>query len=151
MENSQKDVPIGEKDYLWLEKGLRGMGFFSKLDLKVLSGVLPYMRLAEFRKGRAVVAEGEEGHCFYLIYKGGVEVVKKGWDKAVANLKPGQFFGEMALLFNQPRSATVKTTKPSLLFRLHSADFNKILRKNPSMARRMRKIAESRRQALARS
>lgn len=150
MRNDQKEVPIGEKDYLWLEKGLSGLGFFAKLDLKVLSGILPFIRLASFPKGRAVVSEGERGHCFYLIYKGGVEVRKSGWDKPVARLGPGQFFGEMALLFNEPRSATVRTTRPSLCFRLHSADFNKILRKNPSMASRIRNIAAARRAELAR-
>lgn len=150
MANTQKEVPIGEKDYLWLEKGLAGLGFFAKLDLKVLSGILPCIRLASFPKGRAVVSEGERGHCFYLIYKGGVEVRKVGWDKPVARLGAGQFFGEMALLFNEPRSATVRTTKPTLCFRLHSADFNTILRKNPSMASRIRRIAAARRRELAR-
>lgn len=151
MAESQKSVPMGEKEYLWLEKGLRRLGFFAKLDLKVLSSILSHIKLAEIPKGHAVVEEGERGHCFYLIYKGGVEVLKKGWDKPVAALRPGEFFGEMSLLFNQPRSATVRATKPSLLFRLHCADFNKMLKKNPSVARQIRKIAEARRMELARS
>lgn len=142
---------MGEKEYLWLEKGLKKMGFFSKLSLKDLSGVLPYMALVRFDKGAVVCSEGDPGDGFYLIYEGGVSVTKKGWDKPVASLKPGEFFGEMSLLFRQPRAATVRTTKPSRLFALHAQDFNRMLKKNPTVARTLRAVAETRRKELAQS
>ena len=142
---------MGEKEYKWLEKGLRGMGFFAKLELKHLAGILPYMALVQFEKGAVVCSEGDPGDGFYLIYEGGVEVTKKGWDKPVASLKPGEFFGEMSLLFGQPRTATVKTTKASRLFALHAQDFSRMLRKNPSVAKTLRAVAEARRKELAQS
>lgn len=145
-----RKVPIGEAEFRWLDKGLRRMGFFSKLDLKILSGILPYMALVGFSKGGTICREGESGDGFYLIYKGTVEVTKKGWDKPVAHLKPGEFFGEMALLFKQPRTATVSAVKSSRLFLLHSRDFNRMLKRNPSVARTIREIAEARRMELAR-
>ena len=80
---------MGEKEYLWLEKGLKKMGFFSKLSLKQLSGVLPYMALVRFEEGAVVCAEGDPGDGFYLIYEGEVEVTKRGWDKPVATLRSG--------------------------------------------------------------
>ncbi len=142
---------MGEKEYKWLEKGLRGMGFFAKLELKHLAGILPYMALVQFEKGATVCSEGDPGDGFYLIYEGGVEVTKKGWDKPVASLKSGEFFGEMSLLFGQPRTATVKTTKPSRLFALHAQDFGRMLKKNPSVAKTLRAVAEARRKELAQS
>lgn len=142
---------MGEKEYLWLEKGLRKMGFFSKLSLKHLSGVLPYMVLVQYDKGSIVCSEGAPGDGFYLIYEGGVSVTKKGWDKPVASLKPGEFFGEMSLLFRQPRTATVRTTRPSRLFALHAQDFSRMLKKNPAVARTLRAVAEARRKELAQS
>lgn len=142
---------MGEKEYLWLEKGLRKMGFFSKLSLKQLAGVLPYIALVRFDKGATVCAEGDPGDGFYLIYEGAVSVTKKGWDKPVATLKPGEFFGEMSLLFRQPRAATVRTTKPSRLFALHAKDFIRMLKKNPAVARTLRGVAEARRKELARA
>ncbi|MCX5794332.1 MAG: cyclic nucleotide-binding domain-containing protein [Elusimicrobia bacterium] len=143
-------VPVGEKEYRWLEKGLRGLGFFARLDLRALSGILPYVSLVEFAKGRPVCREGDEGDGFYLIYQGAVEVRKAGWDKPVATLGPGEFFGEMALLFKQPRNATVRALKSTRLFWLQTRDFKKVLGKNPSVARTIRKVAEERRKALAR-
>ena len=68
-----KYAHIGEKEYRWLDKGLRHMGFFAKLDLKTLASILPYMVLIEFDKGELVCREGHPGNGFYLIYKGGVE------------------------------------------------------------------------------
>ena len=78
-------------------------------------------------------------------------MTKKGWDKPVAALKPGEFFGEMSLLFHQPRTATVRTTKPSRLFALHAQDFTRMLKKNPTVARTLRGVAEARRKELAQS
>lgn len=143
-------VPVGEKEYRWLDKGLRGLGFFAQLDLKVLSGILPYINLVEYAKGRSVCREGDAGDGLYLIYQGAVEVRKSGWDKPVAALGPGEFFGEMALLFNQPRSATVRTIKNTKLFWLQTRDFMKVLRKHASVARTIRNVAEERLKELAR-
>jgi CRP-like cAMP-binding protein len=63
----------------------------------------------------------------------------------VAALGPGQFFGEMALLFKQPRSATVKCATGCSLFSLGNTDLKRIMRKNPSVGKQLRKIAEQRR------
>jgi len=142
-------IPVGEKEYLWLERGLRRLGFFSRLDLKALAGILPYMSLVEYAKGRPVCREGDEGDGFYLIYDGGVEVRKAGWDKPVAKLGPGEFFGEMALLFGQPRTATVCALKTTKLFWLQTSDFKKVLRKHASVAKTIRRVAEERRKELA--
>ena len=151
MKNGSSLIPMGEKEYRWLEKGLKKLGFFAKLDLPILDGVLPYMTLVEFSKGRTVCREGDAGDGFYLIYEGAVEVSKKGWDKPIATLKAGEFFGEMALLFAQPRTATVTTVSSSKLFLLQSKDFNRMLKKNPSVGRTIRQIAVSRRKELAQS
>ncbi|MBI3551758.1 MAG: cyclic nucleotide-binding domain-containing protein [Elusimicrobia bacterium] len=152
MRNGRKTaVAMGEREYRWLEKGLRKMGFFSKLDLRHLSNILPYMELMEFPRKATVCREGAKGDSFYLIYRGAVQVKKSGWDKPVAVLKPGEFFGEMALLFRQPRTATVSTVKPSRLFILQASDFSRMLKKNTSVARTIREIAEARRKELARS
>jgi len=147
--NGFVSVPMGEKEYRWLEKGLRGLGFFSQLDMKALAGILPYISFVEYARGQAVCREGDEGDGFYLIYQGGVEVRKAGWDKLVAQLGSGEFFGEMALLFGQPRTATVRTLRNTRLFWLQARDFRKMLRRNPSVTRTIRRIAEERRKELA--
>jgi CRP-like cAMP-binding protein len=61
--------------------------------------------------GSVVVREGDEGQAFYLLLEGKVEVRRKS--RRLATLGPGQFFGEMALFANQPRSADVVAVEPT--------------------------------------
>ena len=132
-----------EGELRWLERGLKTLGFFSKLTVAQLSTILPYMTAGSSPKGHVVVKQGASGDRFYLIKKGKVEVLRSG--KKVAALGPGQFFGEMALLFKQPRSATVKCSARCVLFSLGNADLRRVMRKNPQVGRQIKKIAEQRR------
>ena len=134
---------LGEKDIRWLEKGLKKLGFFSKLTVGQLSTLLPYMTVGDCASGHVVVRQGADGNRFYLIQRGKVAVVRDG--KKVAALGPGQFFGEMALLFRRPRNATVRCSSSCVLFSLGNTDLRKVMRKNPGVGRQVRKVAEERR------
>jgi len=73
-----------------------------------------------FAPGETIVREGEHGDCAYFIQSGEVQVVRRidGAERPVGNLGAGQYFGEMALLSNSPRNATVHAltaTKVALL------------------------------------
>lgn len=61
--------------------------------------------------GTTLVRQGEKGVGFFLILDGKVEVRRK--DRRIATLGPGQFFGEMALVGSEPRTADVVTILPS--------------------------------------
>ena len=148
-ESRRGEVRLGEAEYLWLEKGLRSIGMFSSLTLKNMAAVLPYMRLYEYPKGTSLCREGEPGDRFFLIYKGTVDVTKEGgiFENApakLARLRPGDFFGEMALLFNQPRSATCTAASESRIFVLMYGDFKKLLKRNPDFLKRVRRVAKNR-------
>ncbi|MBI5208438.1 MAG: cyclic nucleotide-binding domain-containing protein [Elusimicrobia bacterium] len=143
--------PVEPQEIEWLSKGMRNVGFFSKLGRAQLAEVLPYMLMIRYARESAICAEGEPGDAMYLIYKGGVVITKEGWKDPVARLKEGDFFGEMALLFGEPRSATVTTEDETEVFCLAAEDFQRLVDKSPDMTDTLRKLAESRRQSLARS
>ena len=67
--------------------------------------------IEEFGPGQVIFQQGEEGDCAYFIHGGEVEVVKRegGTEQLVARLSKGQYFGEMALISNAPRNATVRS------------------------------------------
>lgn len=139
--------PVESREIAWVEKGLRQVGFFSELGRAQLAEILPYMLMVRYAKGAVVCAEGEAGDALYLIFKGSVAVAKRGRKDPVARLKDGDFFGEMALLFGEPRSATVSTEEETEVFCLASEDFKRVIVRTPDIAEALRDLAEARRRA----
>lgn len=75
--------------------------------------------------GEEVVRQGEAGHHFFAVASGRLEVVKDG--VIVATITAGGFFGELALLHDAPRAATVRATTPARLFRLDREGFDHLV------------------------
>lgn len=88
-----------------------------------------------FDAGTAIVSAGEPGHGFYLIIDGRAEV-KRG-DRTIATLGPGEYFGELALIRETPRTATVVAKDPTTCLALTRWDFKGIVVSNPSIAIRL--------------
>jgi len=85
-----------------------------------------------FDAGTAIVSAGETGHGFYLIVQGHAEVKRDG--RTIRTLGPGEYFGEIALLYDRPRTATVEAKDPTTCLILTRWDFKGILEANPTMA-----------------
>ncbi len=85
--------------------------------------------------GQVIVAQGSRGSSLMLIAQGVVRVVSsdnKG-EHDLATLVAGDFFGEMALLTNQPRSATCRAVTPCALYELRRTDFNDLVASLPAV------------------
>lgn len=86
------------------------------------------MRDAEqqwFESGMTIFEQGDPGDRFYIVLDGGVEIVRD--DTILANLFPGDFFGETALLFDMPRTASVRTTRRTLMWSISRAGFQRVI------------------------
>ncbi|HEY5740880.1 MAG TPA: serine/threonine-protein kinase [Gammaproteobacteria bacterium] len=86
-------------------KTLRFLAFFKDFSDDQITEVVNASEWKEFAKGEVIVTEGEQETSFYIIAKGGVEVVKDG--RVVGIMKQGDCFGEIAFLTHQPRNATI--------------------------------------------
>jgi serine/threonine protein kinase len=95
-------------------KTLRYLAFFKDFSDEQITEVVNASEWKEFEKGEVIVTEGEQETAFYIIAKGGVEVVKN--ENIVGMMKQGDCFGEIAFLTRQPRNATiVARTEVSLM------------------------------------
>ncbi len=106
---------IGERiDMQEKWKTLRYLAFFKDFSDDQITEVVNASEWKDFEKGNVIVTEGEPETAFYVIAKGGVEVVKN--DKVVGLMKQGDCFGEIAFLTRQPRNATIMArTEVSLM------------------------------------
>ena len=85
--------------------------------------------------GEVLCEEGTTGHEFFLIVKGTASVKRKG--RKVATLGPGKWFGELALLDRQPRSASIVADTDMELLVLEQRHFLGLLDSMPTLARKM--------------
>ena len=147
-----QQLEIGAAELGVLANMLRKVEFFSPLTVGQLDKVLPAVMLHSYDKGEAVFRQGEAGDAFYIVYRGGVEVRLRKLlllSKTVAKLGPGDFFGEIALVSDAARTASVVCAERTMLFTLVSGDFRFVLQENPAAAAEMKRIAARRQFASA--
>jgi len=103
----------------------------------------------EFPANTVIFREGDAGAEMYIIESGAVDILRNnGLGDPIANLGPGDFFGEMAILEDQPRFATVRTTADTRLMRIDRAAFASLISSNVEVSIRiMRKLTSRLRRA----
>ncbi len=114
---------------------IRNIPIFSALSREDVAKVLGKMEETVFPAGATIFAQGEQGEAFYLIQSGAVQVVVDsgaGNSEVVAILGPRDWFGEMALMSGEPRSATIITVKEAILWRLRREDWDELVEKHPT-------------------
>ena len=104
----------------------------------------PMSYSVEFEAGQYVFEEGDLGTDMYIVQKGQVAILKRfrGEEKQLALLSRGDFFGEMSVLEDLPRTASAKAVVDCRLLEISGSTFDQMLRKNPEIAvRMMRKLS----------
>jgi CRP-like cAMP-binding protein len=114
---------------------IRGIPIFSSLSREDVAKILGKLEERGLAAGETIFRQGDQGDAFYLIQSGAVQVVVDsgaGNAEIVAILGAQDWFGEMALLSGEPRSATIVTVKDSILWRLSRHDWDDLIEKHPS-------------------
>ncbi len=123
-------------------KLLRNVPLFSGSTERELAAVANAAKLVAHGEGDVLAREGERGIGFFLICEGTARVSVGG--KTRATLGPGDFFGEISLLDEGPRSATVTATSPVTVLGLTAWTFKGLVERHPSIALRMLEMVAAR-------
>lgn len=111
---------------------LRKIPLFTRMSRKEIRQVEAIAREKEFTRGEMIFQEGEVGDSLYILVSGLIKIFRSssgGRVKTLALLEPGDFFGEMAILDREIRSASARVLDDACLLVIHRRDFSGILRK----------------------
>ena len=124
---------------------LAGIPLFDTLEPDERAAIAPWFELEDVSPGMKLTGEGASGYSFYVLRDGAATVTIDGSE--VRTLGPGDFFGELALLGDGRRTATVTTTSPSQVLVLFGTEFRQLQQEFPEIAARiesgLREIAQA--------
>jgi CRP-like cAMP-binding protein len=115
---------------------LRTSCLFERADESALVDVARQLRGRRFRRGEVIFHQGDPGDALHLVSSGAVKIVlpsTEGEEAIIATLRPGDFFGELALLDGAPRSATAVALEASETMTLRRELFLDLLDRDPSL------------------
>ena len=115
-------------------------------EVPLLATLTPYERskiadaleTQKFSAGTFIIEEGAPGHSFYLLESGEADAYKEGIEDSVKHYKKGDFFGELALLNDAPRAASVRATTDVKVATLGKSAFQRLLGPVEGIMRRTR-------------
>ncbi len=143
-----KRLALTPADSVHFSQRVRKLRFFESMNMAILESILEGLLLFEYQRGDTVCRQGEPGDSFFVVQAGRLSVsARKGrfsWPKQVATLAAGDCFGEMALLRQAPRNATVACLAPSRIFVLPARHFQAVLEQNPEFAAQIQDLALTR-------
>jgi CRP/FNR family transcriptional regulator, cyclic AMP receptor protein len=127
---------------------LKDVPFFSSMSEQDLAAVAQQADEISVAAGTALAREGDLGEGFFVIESGTAEVTRGG--APVAELGAGDFFGEIALIREERRTATVTATSPMVLIVLTGSSFRSLDGSRPEIRERVSKALAERRSSVSR-
>src|SRR5262249_54302357 len=115
---------------------LRALPLLNKLPAELLDSLAQQFHSESFQADREIVREGDPGDRFYLVARGEVMVSTlqpDGSQRRIALLRDGDHFGEVALLRNLPRTATIRTTCPTIVLSVQRRHFLNLIDRTPAL------------------
>jgi CRP-like cAMP-binding protein len=104
---------------------------FCRLSKGELARIAQLADEVDLPQGKTLTKEGSRGREFFVLLEGSADVQRKG--QRIATMRGGDFFGEIALVTNVPRTATVTTSSPVRALVITDRDFRNLLRDSPAI------------------
>lgn len=135
---------LQEQEREELVKFLKERSILRLLDDQIIHGLSLSLSEKHCGPGHIVFKEGDNGDGLYIIKKGSVEVKRNKDAKPIAYLTAGEVFGEMSVLNNQPRTATIRVPEEAVVLKLSKRASEDLKNKFPILSEELEKLAEKR-------
>jgi len=120
--------PKSEEDVVRLKKAVENIMLFSGMNDKQQTSLFDLMFELQVKKGDLVISQGENGDVLFVVESGTYSAyLRAKGEEAVQKYESGQLFGELALMYNTPRAATIMCDKPGRLFGLSRRSYEQIM------------------------
>jgi cGMP-dependent protein kinase len=155
---SQQDIGeiLGDFTHLFMQdnqvKQLQSIPLFAEFSSERILSLLAAMQPQHFAAGDCIITQGQIGKTFYLIESGACNVLRRDSDgngTVVKKLGALQYFGEMALLRDEPRSADVVAVSDCEVLEIEQATFQRIFGSCNNFSRQLTDVVKGRRQSLS--
>jgi len=123
---------------------LESVPFLAGCPTETLAALATLFVPERIKEGRDVFRQGDAGEKFYIIARGTVEVLVAHANEALVLLRDGDFFGELALMTDQPRNATIRAVTDCWFLTLHRVSFLGILEREPALRDRIKEAVARR-------
>lgn len=140
-------APVPEAPLAMEGRTLPNIPLFSQLGQEAFLALVEGLELKPFAAGTAIVSEGGLDQSLFAIVEGRVDVVRRlegGQQRKVASLGEGEFFGELALLSDSPRLASVVAAERTVVLELTRAQMERILQSHPSVGQVLQSFYQDR-------
>lgn len=132
----------GEENSMAHEDFLARVPIFSACSPQEIAAISSVSQDSFYQADQIIVTQGTPGQAFYLILSGRVEIIRDGL--SIGAFGPGDFFGDMSLLDQAPRSATIRAIEPTSCLMLSSWDFKSMLQDHPTIAIKLLEVMSRR-------
>lgn len=112
---------------------IKGVPLFSKLSKKGLEDVAHIADELDLPSGKVMATQGDRGREFFILLEGEASVTKDG--ENINTVRGGDFFGEIALVTQMPRTATVTATSDVRVLVITERDFGALIKRSPELGR----------------
>jgi CRP/FNR family transcriptional regulator, cyclic AMP receptor protein len=138
----------GQDDKMSIVNFLNQTALFTDLSQRELHAIANDIKRHHYQSGEIIFHEGDPGQMLYLIKSGQVRIFVNGFDGSETNVilfgKPGDIFGELAIIDGLPRSATAAALEQTTLFTMQREQFRHYMRQCPQLSLNFMKVLSRR-------
>ncbi len=127
-----------------LAQKLASLDLFREIEMDILIDLALKLNKEMTRKNQIIFSQNDPAKAMYILAKGSVQVIDEEQQSALKTLSAGDIFGEMALIQESRRNATLQTLDFCELYRLDKADFKAVIDTHPEIASKIYQVAKQR-------